>query len=379
MSTIRQSLTCETCGFTHTFRINIGSEKYYDIKHNCNGCGVQMFFTLDHEKGIILNENCIPSNKEGKIIQIATDFIISGKKDIQTQALNEMSKLHKNHEHIINELVKSNPTKKLLIDLSKPNFKEEWKQLKKAHSIHKKKNFDILKNELQKNSNAFYKNDDSINDIYHWTFRFNLKFIGSSKFYEYFKDTINIINTIKNTNPKLYHEFFKYYEGVFKGQHINLFYEIMDDYFINYDAFSPIYYDTIYGNMLKDNPKIQPIYFDNIKMFYGMAHEKAKKLFRFFECIDDLSLNNPIKKEVKFNIGNWCRRETKFKWASETLRKEIRDASHHANWVLKDSKISYNNDKEQGRISYYEYLMICQNIFLSISTLFCIELVLFQS
>ncbi len=403
---IREYIKCETCDHNHTLRIGMGQEQHQEHSFPCNNCGENITIALgvdfeDANAGLVLIDNAIKvkPNDTGSIKSLDASALIDpdSDKDHLEQRLTQARQMFIKQKELIEEKFGPDGFEKTLNQMNSQHLMlsayDEWKHLKKSWSL-SLRGKEKLSNKKINTINEHHYKYDPVTDINDWLWRFCYT-IGGINYDSHFEEAIKSIHLISkdNNQSKELEKFILYFKTSLFEDHKTIFFNIFKEFFMNYDLFTQVHSYCRNGIKPEDNLRALSQNFDKIKMFYGNAFEAFTTLVEILACINNITHGreynefekmdlDQYKKIDKANRCNPFSSNSAFFKLCDSIDNQIRNASHHNNFNFNPemSLISYRSGKgglgDLKEISYTDYLLLCTNIFLSISVLMRIEIIL---
>ncbi|MFW2572440.1 hypothetical protein [Legionella sp. 29fVS95] len=394
---IRQYIQCETCEKIFIVRVSVGANKDHLHSLHCIECHEPIEINLHSDFSnltafIECKENCCivknpPEFQNLTVVNLHPNLPIPEDKIHDDQYCPNIDLA----KQIFEKQMELSEDKNLGMPLdawekiySQSNSDiENWKIIKKAWSLlisHKEQ----LANEIIKNY-KFY-NFPSSNKFNEVLFHFI-----SIRLSPYKNELLNELHdqTKIAFSGSEYREFMSYYRNYLKEIYFQRFYEIFCNYFQVYEEISQVENIVKYGFSLKGN--VTSCGFVKIKMFYGNCYEIITDLFLILSCLNNILSGRRFDEFKQMNLKKYLtiNKEGRHKNFSDNLifskltdhlRNDLRNASHHQNMLLSGKYIKYRKKGhgEWMKISYTDYLILCNQIFFDVCILFQYEMILLR-
>lgn len=400
---IRYHIICSTCRTAHTLRVGVGHSESQEHTFPCTECGEEITIRLiaDYKNistDIVCIENCIPSDSEGKIVNLHPEYSIPSDQVHKDHIFPWLEDMHEmaNVDQIKYDQLGINTN----IDYDKLKrhhemygasifLVEEWKDLKRSWSLKSNNQVEISKSIYNGNHNkyGYSKEIDSVED---WLIRFSGKILSPHKLYLF----ENAAEIKKHIQSKFFSEFSKfreyYVENLFKDN-FEKYFDLYSDYFKDYSEYSQILSYVKREIDLPPKHQVLSNSFKRTKMFYGNAFEILTSNITVLACLNNI-LNGrsfdtfnqmDLKKYLTINKANRANafKDTKeFYQFTKDLDSTLRNSSHHASMKYnKRNKIITYRSGGTGSvktISYTDYLVKCNEAFISAVALLMLELII---
>lgn len=270
----------------------------------------------------------------------------------------------------------------------RPDYLEEWQQLKKTWSLHVRGRDHLVPPRLSSATETFYATDP-LKSVEDWLWRFLLFSSG-----QFFQSAIRPAMAIVSPLIRLatFADFANHYNEISKDRG-HRYLEILSQYFEAYDDFSQVHFSVSAGIEIPSDHIVSSVNFSRTKMYYGNAFEALSSSVDILAYLNNIAANRPFgafqeltQKEYlkldKPNRFNAFQDLTEFANLCRERDNQLRNASHHGGTRLETETqtIHYRAGKggmgEAKTISYTAYLARCSRIHLQLCALLGVELVM---
>jgi hypothetical protein len=274
--------------------------------------------------------------------------------------------------------------------LRRPDYAEEWKQLKRAWSLaHRGK--DLLAQQIISAATEEYYGNDPLDGLQDWLWRF-ATWMSAPTHDDKFKSAFSVIRPLLNLPSFAGFASFYVDQQKIRSERYS---DIFKEYFSGYGDFSQVYFLAISGASITDADKISSIDFDHTRMFYGNTFEAFAGLTDIFAYLNNLKLGRLYNQFERLSQQDYLKLEKvnrfdvfastpEFCALCEERDNQLRNASHHGGMRLNRNAqlICYRAGKgglgPEHKIGYAHYLHRSIKLFMQISTLLRLEIMLCQ-
>lgn len=397
---VRELVKCGTCGQPHTVRISMGHNEHQRHKFPCGQCNESVEVGLDidfQNRGwrVVLGENAQPSDVDGVVINLDPNFGIHADHRNDSRhfsRLEQSAKMIRHQQAKYKELYGIDLFAEDKTSLAPRIYhRNEWKLLKKAWSLKRNGKEALAEAKFQEGIEIAYQYSEPPDNLDDWLWQFAFK-IGGISGEEKFRLTMRAVEAAKKKGSN-FQEFVKYFKTDLYPAHADIFYDIINQYFDNYDDFTPVYTYCSTGMKIPDDYVVISENFENVKMFYGNIFEATTSLVATFACLNNVIVGRrydqfdqlTLSQYLKLDKANRCTAfglNPSLIWIGNDIDPQLRNASHHGSmrFNVKDSTISYRAGKggmgQEQVMSYTAYLIKCVQAFLSLIVLLRINILL---
>ncbi len=350
---VRYWLKCGVCEKPHTVRIGVGLDASQTHKFPCCGCKEEIVLRmdLDHAKAgwrIVCVENCEPIHEASgaPIVNLDPNFVIPAAqqgKDMVFPRLGQMLAMHEASRSAprsrFAELVP--PTNRNFRPYRQPDYGAEWKLLRRAWSLARNGQAELSEKQVAAASAEFYPPDHAVEDLPNWIWRF-VGLVCTPGYEPLFDSAIEAIEPLRGSS--LWDDFNEFYNTAAeeRGQ---AYFEVMKDFFDQYDEFAQVYFFISKGLPLPAGYCTTSTDFENVKMFYGNVYEHFTSLVevlaalnnmlagRKYDAFQTLTLSEYRKLDKPGRFRAFEDNEAFIALCSERDN-QIRNASHHVSTVF---------------------------------------------
>ena len=400
---IRYPILCSTCRIAHTLRVGVGHSESQEHTFPCTECGEEITIRLiaDYKNistDIVCIENCVPSDSEGKIVNLHPEYSIPSDQVHKDRAFPWLGDMHEmaNVDQIkydqlgINTKIDYDELKRHHQMYGASSFLvEEWKDLKRSWSLKSNDRVEISTSIYHGNHNkyGYSKEIDSVED---WLIRFSGKVLSPHRLYLF----ENAAETKKHIQGKFSSQFSKFREYYVKNlfkDNFEKYFDLYSDYFKDYSEYSQVLSYVKREIDLPSGHQVSSRSFKRTKMFYGNAFEILTSNITVLACLNNI-LNGrafdtfnqmDLEKYLTINKANRANtfKDTKeFYHFTKGLDSTLRNSSHHASMKYNKRKgiITYRSGGTGSvkTISYTDYLVKCNEAFISAVALLMLELII---
>jgi len=372
---VRTNIKCNTCDKATTLRVQLPNTNYEEIKFLCPHCkeNLSIEVRLNQEKvtfKIDAKNNCIKTQEEGPLLYLGSEVITTNEmanNPIMSPAAFFAVQAHENNE--IKYFIKEGNCKR-------------WDLLFRAYNQMKLKNY-ALSDKLigEYCSERRIKDDFTFKDCLYDHLSFT---VGDRYFAKIEPVFINIGKQDKLKIRWLRNYIRKRYKELLPNV-LTIINEIYQDYDLHFQYIISLRS----GNDNADNLYFPQNDFASIKQTYGNIYEVFAELIEILACINNIqnkrdydvfeTMNLEKYKTIdKAKRSNCFNSNTELNIFCEEFDSVLRNASHHGhiNYDKSVDKIIYytNSIENSKSMSFQEYLLRINKLFMNFTSLFCIWL-----
>lgn len=375
----------------------MGHESQQSFRFPCKGCGedIGVGLSADYVKfgcaiGPELNCTTIEEDQNGSIILLDGAFPIPDELQGQDRVFPRMEQM----AYLLNKLeAEGRLPEPVSGDLgtgrSHVTHLEEWRDLRRAWTLHRRKQAPLSRGIIKTASAKIYAYAplDSLED---WMFRFAQMIGGhlNSDRLDALADRVNAAAKQPGWKP-----FLKHYHEVLASKRGLNFLTILSQYFDAYSEFAQLQTRVVAGMPPKNDERVGSVDFDKTRMFYGNAFEMHAELLevpallnnvihgRAFDAFERLTLDQ-FRSLDKARRGDAFAADPVLHALAEEANNRIRNASHHANMRFDPESqiITFRPGKGAGgdeiALTYANYLAACVRMMMQVLLLLQLELVM---
>jgi len=271
----------------------------------------------------------------------------------------------------------------------RPDYNAEWLLLKKAWRLHRNGKEKLSNRNIETASARFYENDP-LNDLADWMWRFSLS-LGAPAFNKAYSDAFALIEPLRN--DKRFIDFLGFYEAEMVPVRGERYLERMKAFFMAWSEFAQVYFHVSMGTSINDDEVTSSTDFDLVRMFYGDTFEAFSSSVdilayinnvlcgRSFDTFAQLTKDEYLKLD-KAGRKNAFAMNAEFSALCREWDNQIRNASHHGSFRIDGQSqiITYRSGKggtgPELQLPYAQYLARSTQLFLQMTTLFRIEIMI---
>ena len=400
---IRHPIICSTCKTAHTLRVGVGHSELQEHTFPCTKCGEEITIQLKADYKnisayIVCIENCTPSDTEGTIVNLHPEYSIPSDQVHQDYVFPWIVDMRKMAD------IDNNKYEQLGIDTKIDYSKlkryhekygasiflvEEWKDLKRSWSLKNNNQVRISKSIYngKHNKYGYSKEIESLDD---WLIRFSGKILSPHKLY-LFENAAEIKKHIQGKYFAEFSRFRDYYiENLYKDN-FEKYFDLYSEYFTDFSEFSQVFSYVKREIELPPTHQVLSNSFKRTKLFYGNAFEILTSNITVLACLNNILSGRSfetfnqmdLKKYLTINKANRANtfKDTKeFYQFTKNLDSTLRNSSHHASMKYDKGRniISYRSGGTGSvkNISYTDYLVKCNEIFISAVALLMLEILI---
>ncbi len=389
--TVRQSIKCSSCEKIYTLRITLGHKEIQEHTFHCYECGELIYIKIDLDlKNALFKisefKNCVTSKDEGLIMNLNPEAPVS--KDFLHQ-----DKMTPWMFDIINDFDLRN--EKSIFNISNDVYQNitsgfnfnNWISIKKCWKFYLKGNEKLLKKFLTN-----YDNKDNIEDghfiEYLYDFIISFYFPGKKGTFD---KCLDLFNKCKKDNRDKLITYRKQGKTNF-DDFIKKGFQIFSEYFLNYNLYEPVLLYLKNNIKLRDELIVTSVDFEKIKMFYGNCFEYFTDIIEVMVCLNNIAQGREydtfedltLKKYRSLDKSSRLNPLKSYNFYNDFLNKfdnQLRNASHHgAIEYDEDSdliKFVHGKGDTESTMSYLEYLIHCNEIFLNTCVVLSVSMIVF--
>jgi len=384
----RNYIACETCDQNHILRIQVGRHEFQDHTFDCTNCGEEIKVRMHCYKetastSLELLENCKQSEyNEGNVINLSPDFLIKegdAHLDDIFPAIELIRSLPKATE---------SPSFKSVEEMTEfyKNYKslpQLWKTVKKGWTLTKSGNEKLAKTILSEYKPDGYEGPPKLN---HVVFDFCSRICHPLR-HDIFESIGLEAESARKNHEEEYKNLIDYIKTELKNESMEKYLEIFKEYFSAFDDFEQTLVYAQYNIALSDNQKATSCNFSKTKQFYGNAFETLTSNLTTLACLNNVANGRSYDKFERMNLKQYkkldkasrigpLKSNAQLAIFESCLKSEIRNASHHSSMKYSKGLITYRSggNGAERTINYSEYLLLCNEIIIFISSLLKLEL-----
>jgi hypothetical protein len=394
---IRKSIKCLTCDQIATLRISVGHNSFQRHDFKCEGCeepiGVGLHVDFKQAAAEVeLCENCQKSDEEGDIVNLDPHFVMPEsmtKEDMSFSWMSESNYIGSYNNDIEPILTMGNARPRQYVDiyerlggLNRTN--DIWAVVKKAWSLHNNRKNSLSEMVLRKYDAPGFTGRKNFGAV-------TVDFINRLTFPKRYSLTNSGLAELQEANktyPLELRRFAKYYIETIKTDNMKRYFDTFSEFFDHYSEYDQSILYVKNMAPVPDGHVATSYGFDRTKMFYGNAYENYTSNIAVLACLQNVRSGRSfdqfnsmdLKKYItinKANRGNPFAQNEKLNPFLLCADSSLRNASHHQSMELIDKgrNIQYRSGGTGGlqKISYSNYLEKCNDIVLSMASLFLFE------
>lgn len=392
----RYLIKCGTCTTSHTLRISVGHNNFQDHSVQCVKCGEEMHvrLELDFKKvsaELKCIENCDFSTQEGTVVNLHPELPVPSDQ-LHKDGVFPWLSFVRDHFEMDDKHPENIPEGTTIFrDVhsslgGQTGTAEAWSNLKKGWSLHLRGKHELSEEFLSKYKYEGYDDKPILQNIlYHFSF---LLLIPNKL--HLVKEAVEFVGEIKKKHPLEYQNFLNYFKSDLQLDHSHRYFEIYSEYFNDFSEYNQVLLYSKQCKELNSNFTVSSINFKKTKMFYGNAFEILTSNFVVLACLNNIAMGREydqfeqmtLSKYItinKANKANPFNNTSCFTSFSSCIDSKIRNASHHKTMKIdKHGIVLYRSPGSStwNKISYPQYLFMCNEIILSLSALHMLELIL---
>jgi len=398
---VRTSFKCLTCDQPHTVRIGMGQEEYQTHRFPCQRCGEDMVIGMHvdyHKIGArpeaVENAELTLEIKGAPIVNVDANFSVPEDlrhKDFVFPRLGQVLAMG-NAAEKAGSLIPVSSIPLGMMDerpFRRLDIAAEWRQLKKAWSLHRNGHYKLSNRRVAKASRVYYPSEP-LNDLNDWLWRFVL-FLGQPSYEPIFNSAFAEIDRLMGTPG--FGNFIDYYEDELSIERGGRYFELMKAYFAAFSEYSQVYFYVSKGINVPDDNIASSTDFDATRMFYGNAFESFSSSVDILAYLNNLAMGRAFDKfqsmtRKKYLVLDKASRFNPFSMNEpfmalcEERDNQLRNASHHGSFQFDAVKsvITYRSGKggtgPKQTLGYASYLARCTKLFLQVTTLLRSEILM---
>jgi hypothetical protein len=399
---VRSAFKCLTCDQPHTVRIGMGQETRQVHHFPCMSCGEDMVVALNvdykltrHWAEAVKNAEQIQEVPDAPIMNVDANFIVPVEERHKDFAFPRLDQLDARMQ-----VAKENSSLIAIDDIPggkrnerpfrRPDFEDEWRQLKTTWSLHRRGRVHLIQDRLRAASETYY-GSEPLNSVQDWIWRF-LFFFSQPAFEMPFRSAFDQIRPLMRHQE--FADFAKHYNKI-SAERGERYFELMKSYFEAYSEFSQVHFDVVRGLDISGDNCASSIDFSRTKMFYGNAFEVLASSVDILAYFSNLNAGRPFDKFQNLTQKEYLRLDKPSRFGPFATMKEfddlcierdnqLRNASHHGGtrFNAETQIITFHSGKgglgQVQEIGYANYLVRCDRLFLQIMTLLRMEIMMCQ-
>lgn len=397
---VRGALRCATCGKAHIVRIGMGHDTYEPHKFPCRQCKeiIGVALHVDYEKiahSISYDENSIPMKDEppdATIVNLDASFPVGHDDQGMDRAFPRFAQLRDLAQRAMTLGAASIMPLGAAATESRPDYAEEWKELRKAWSLHRNQEMSLSQKRVKQGAARFYQTDP-LSSLSDWVWRFTTALVGPHG-ETGFLDCVNALKPALRDST--FSEFCVHYNENMRARHAVRFFRIMKEYFDGYSEFSQVEVSVQYGVPIGDGYSVASCDFSRTSMFYGNAFEILADVSDFFALLNNILNGRRFDEFERLSLAKYYELDKSSRFGPFSANpqlsaivadadNQLRNASHHGGIEFNpvSQVLTYSSGKggqgDARTMTYTEYLARCATIFREILQIMRVELVISAS
>ena len=396
---VRSCFRCATCGRAHTVRIGMGHETTQTHRFPCVSCGEDMvvalhvdFQAIRHWTEAVENAEEIPEEAAAAIVNVDAGFVVPEDERHLDYHFPRMAQMHRMFEEArkhgstirVSDVPKASRNAR---PFRRPDFADEWKQLKKAWSLHRNGHEKLSNRKMEEASTEYYGNEP-LGSIQDWLWRF-VTFLMQPLMEPKFRGALAQIEPVFRSDG--FRQLMHYYDKNMSVERGTRYLELMREFFSSFSEFSQVYFLVLRGVPVPAGNIASSIDFNRTRMFYGNAFEVFTSSVDILALINNLICGREFDKFEQLTLEKYLKLDKASRFNCFAMNvpftdlcresdNQLRNASHHGSFTFDpvSQLIQYRSGPGGGgpemTLAYGAYLVRCVNLFLQVMVLLRLEL-----